>query len=146
MFYVTSQFLCIYAYCEFDDSDVFQTSWDWKLWNAPKTPIWSTPQIYWLQVIVSWMSMKGSSSKGSVVQKQKWGEVHHFVRHMIVKWTLLGSGIVCRWLHSGYICVLLCCKRSKHSFCLTTQLRHSLHFFPGCSSVKSWCSLFPPVG
>ena len=51
-----------------------------KVTESLRTPVWN--------ILVTSDSiltgMKGASLRGSAVLKQGWGEVHHFVKHVIV--------------------------------------------------------------
>ncbi len=50
-----------------------------KVENAQKPPVWNIEQ-----VIASRFGMNGASWKASVVHDYERGEVHHFVKHVIV--------------------------------------------------------------
>ena len=62
-----------------------------------KKLVWNIPQVNrlirnrWLP----WWGIKGASLKDSIVHKQRWGEVHHFVNNCVSKWWKLWP--LCCW-------------------------------------------------
>lgn len=102
------------------------------------------------RVVVSWLGMNGASSKGSVVPTQRWGQVHHFVKHIIFKgYYYMDMGTlrnktfvsVCKWLHlflftftqclNFFININHCLFRQKCSFTALSWVH--IHIVPqGC--------------
>ena len=92
---------------------------DWKLWNAPKTPVWNIPQVNrflgnrWLFHDWIW----NGPSKGSVIHEHGWSvRFTFFVKYTIVikRWLFQEhfikrswwTQVICRWLHSYSIYIL----------------------------------------